>query len=201
MLYQIIGVIKKKQDMNYLEKIGGWFMLASIGNIIWIFLWQYEYVSFSILAMLLLLVSLLMIYLRLNIGLSKVSLKEKLAVHVTISIYLGWISVATVANVTAVLVNAGVGELFLGQVTWTIIVIAVVALITLLMLLRQKDIAYSLVIIWALLGIVIKRLSPDPIYGVQTNIAAIAIAIIAIAMIAKTIPWIYKKEPTKIEDK
>jgi len=204
MIYQIMGLIKKKQDMNYLEKISGWFILASLANIIWIFLWQYEYVSFSLLVMLLLLVSLLIIYLRLNIGLSKVSLKEKLAVHVTISIYLGWISVATVANVTAVLVNAGVGELFLGQVTWTIIVIAVVALITLLMLLRRKDVAYSLVIIWAVVGIVIKRLNTDPIYGVQTNLAitaAIAIVIIAIAMIARTIPAIYKKEPSKLENK
>jgi len=200
MLYQIIGLIKKHQDMNYLEKISGWFILASLANILWIILWHYEHVSFSLLAMLLLLASLLMIYLRLGIGLSVVSLKEKLAVNTTFSIYLGWISVATIANVTAVLVKADVGELFLGQTTWTMLVIAVAVLLTILMLLRRKDVAYSLVIIWALLGIMIKRLNTDPKYGVQTNIAitaAIAMAVIAIVMAARIIQTVYKKEPTK----
>jgi hypothetical protein len=197
MLYQILELGKKeKGDMMPIYKIGPWFMISCLSNIVWIFLWQYKYVSFSLLAMLILLISLLMIYLRLNIGLSAVPLREKLAVHVTISIYLGWISVATIANVTAVLVKANVGELFLGQATWTILVIAVAAILTILMLLRRKDIAYSLVIIWALLGIIIKRLGDDPIYGVQTNIAiaaAIAILVIMGAMLAKTVPTIYKK--------
>jgi len=201
MIYQIMCLIKnERSDINYIEKISGWFILASLANILWIILWHYEHVSFSLLAMLLLLASLIMIYLRLNIGLSKVSIREKLMVHTTISIYLGWISVATIANVTAVLVKAGVGELFLGQTTWTMLVIAIATLLTILMLLRRKDIAYSLVIIWALLGIMIKRLNTDPTYGVQTNIAitaAIAMIIIAIVMIARIIQTIYKKEPAK----
>jgi hypothetical protein len=189
MLYQIADVIKKR-DMLYIEKIGGWFILASLANILWIFLWHYEYVPFSLGAMLLLLVSLLMIYTHLNIGLSTVILKEKIAVHTTMSIYLGWITVATIANVTAVLVYFNAGGLFLGEVAWTALVIAVATLITILILLRRKDIAFSLVIIWALLGIVIKRLGDDPLYGVQTNIAitaAIAILLIAAVLLLKMI--------------
>jgi hypothetical protein len=197
MLYQIIESSKKERaEMTAIYKIGGWFMLASLANVIWIFLWHYEYVYFSLLAMLVLLISLIMIYLRLNIGLSTASLREKLAVHVTISIYLGWISVATIANVVAVLVTADVGELFLGQVTWTILVIAVVTILTILILLRRKDIAYGLVIVWALLGIIIKRLGDDPIYGVQTNVAiaaAVAILVIIGMMLVKTVPTTYKK--------
>jgi hypothetical protein len=202
MLYQILNLIKKDQlNMSYLEKIGGWFILASLANITWILLWHYEYVTISLAAMLLLFISLLMIYLRLNIGLSKAQLKEKIAVHTTISLYLGWITVATIANVTAVLVKLDVGELVLGQTTWTILVIAVAALITILVILKRKDIIYSLVIIWAFLGIIIKRLADDPIYGVQTNIAitaTIAIIIIFIVIILKkTIPTLNKKRTTK----
>ena len=186
MLYQIYGVFKKgKTDLSYLDKIGGWFILASIANILWIFLWHYEYVSISLLAMILLFFSLLMIYLRLGIGLSSVDLKDRIAVHTTISVYLGWITVATIANVTAVLVKLDVGELVLGEMMWTILVIAVAALITILMVFRRKDVAYSLVIVWALLGIVIKRLGDDPIYGVQTEIATaagIAIVVIFVAL-------------------
>lgn len=197
MIYQIVSLYKKKQiNIDYIEKIGVWFILASIANIIWIFLWHYQYETYSLLAMLLLFISLLMIYLKLNIGLLKVSLKEKIMVHVTISIYLGWITVATIANVTTVLVKFNVGELFLGEVVWTIIVIIVAMLITLIMLIKRIDIAYSLVIIWALMGITIKRLNTDPIYGEQTSIAttaAIAIVIIAIVMIAKIIPRLKNK--------
>ena len=197
MFYQINDMMKKdKSDMTYIEKISVWFIIASLANIAWIFLWHYEYVTISLLAMLLLFFSLLVIYLRLNIALSKTQLKERIAVHTTISIYLGWISVATIANVTAVLVDLDAGELILGQETWTILIIAVVTIISSLIILRRKDIAYSLVIIWALIGIITKRLAADPIYGVQTNIAITASAaalFILVVILAKTIPDMYKK--------
>jgi len=194
MIYQIISLTKKKQyNIDYIEKIGGWFILACIGNILWIFLWHYQYVTYSLLAMLLLFISLLMIYLRLNIGLSKVNFKERLMVHTTMSIYLGWITVATIANVTAVLVKLDVGELFLGEVAWTILVIIVATLITVLILLKRIDIAYSLVIIWALLGIFIKRLNTDPVQTSIATVAAILIIVIVIVMIVKTIPILNKK--------
>ena len=200
MIYQILELRKKEQkNMAAIEKIGGWFMLASLGNILWIFLWQYQYVTLSLGAILILFISLLRIYLKLNIGLSTVSLREKIAVHLTISVYLGWITVATIADVTAVLVNLNVGDLFLGQANWTMLLITIVTLLTILILLRRKDIAYSLVIIWALLGIYIKRINPDPNYGVQTNIAitaAVAILIIIIVMLVKTMPTLIKKRTT-----
>ncbi|MDH7507654.1 MAG: hypothetical protein QHH15_07740, partial [Candidatus Thermoplasmatota archaeon] len=170
----ILSLSKQQYDTNYIEKIGGWFILASLANIAWIFLWHYEFVTFSLLAMIVLFLSLLMIYLKLEIGLSTVSLKEKIAVHATISIYLGWITVATIANVTAVLVKLDVGEFYLGQVAWTILVLIIATIISVLIFIKRKDIAYNLVIIWALLGIIIKRLSPDPVYGTQTNIAITA---------------------------
>lgn len=197
MVYQIYGLLtKQKTNIKYLEKIGIWFMVASLANVLWIFLWHYEYVTLSLVAMLILLLSLMAIYLKLNIGLSEISIKEKLAVNTTISIYFGWITVATIANVTAVLVNLDAGELILGQELWTIIVIAVATLITMLIVVQRKDIPYSLVIIWALLGIIIKRLSDDQIYGVQTKIAttaAIAIIIVLFTLIIKFVPNKLKK--------
>ena len=194
MIYQIMGLVKKS-DMGYVDKIGGWFILACLANITWIFLWHYEFVTLSLGAMLILFISLLTIYLKLNIALSKVSLGEKLAVNVTISIYLGWITVATIANVTAVLVNLDVGELYLGQEIWTVLVIAVATLITVLIIMRRKDIAYSLVIMWALLGIVIKRLDDDLVYGVKTEIAttaAIAIVVILVVLVISNLAKVNK---------
>ena len=139
----------------------------------------------SLLAMILLFVSLLVIYLRLNVGIEKVSMKEKLFVHVPISVYIGWITVATIANVTAVLVTIGWNGFGVSEEIWAMLVIIVAAIITILILFTRKDYAYSAVIIWALIGIYIKRIEDDPVYGIQTQIANTAvIALIVIFVIA-----------------
>ena len=176
---------KEKTTKPFLERISFFFILASLANIIWIFLWHYEQVLLSLLAMLLLFFALLAIYLRLNIGIEKVSMKEKLFVHVPISVYIGWITVATIANVTAVLVKIGWDGFGISEEIWTMLVIIVATIITILILTTRKDYAYCAVIIWALIGIYIKRIADDPIYGLQTQIAHTAvIAVVVILIIA-----------------
>jgi len=176
---------KETTTKPFLEKISYFFILANLANIIWIFLWHYEQILLSLLAMLLLFVSLLVIYLRLNIGIEKISIKEKLFIHVPISVYIGWITVATIANVTAVLVTIGWDGFGISEEIWTILVLIVATIITILILIKRKDYAYSAVIIWALIGIYLKRISDDPIYGVQTQIAyTAAISIVLIIIIA-----------------
>jgi hypothetical protein len=174
---------KEKKTKPFLEKITFFFILASLANIIWIFLWHYEQIILSLLAMILLFMSLLMIYLRLNIGLEKISMKEKLFVHVPISVYIGWITVATIANVTAVFVTIGWDGFGISEQIWTMLVIIIAAIITILMIAKRKDYAYSFVIIWALIGIYLKRIAYDPIYGVQTQIAYTAVVGIIIILI------------------
>lgn len=176
-LYQLtdmFGKLETKSD--YIDKISFWFILASIGNIVWIFLWHYEQIILSIIPMLLLFVSLLMIYLRLGIGTSNVSKRERYFVHLPISIYLGWITVATIANVTAVLVTLEVGGLILGEILWTVLVILVAMIITLLVVYQKRDIGYALVIIWALLGILIKQYDTYQMIAITTGVSMVIIA-------------------------
>ena len=178
---------KEKTTTPFLEKISYFFILASIANIIWIFLWHYEQVLLSLLAMLVLFGSLLVMYLRLNIGKEEVSLKEKLFIHVPISVYIGWITVATIANVTAVFVTIGWNGFGVSEEIWTMLVMIVAAIITILMLIKRKDYAYNTVIIWALFGIYLKRMTNDPIYGLQTQIAYTAVIAIVIILIVSAI--------------
>ena len=178
---------KEKTTKPFLEKTSFFFILASIANIVWIFLWHYEQVILSLLAMLVLFASLLVMYLRLNIGKEEVSLKEKLFIHVPISVYLGWITVATIANITAVLVTIGWDGFGVGEEIWTMLVMIVAAIITILMLIKRKDYAYNTVIIWALFGIYLKRMTNDPIYGLQTQIAYTAVIAIIIILIVSSI--------------
>jgi hypothetical protein len=190
-IYQARDFFKKEKiEMPYLTKITHFFLLASAANIIWIFLWHYEQVGLSLLAMIVLLISLIAIYLNLNIGQEKVSLKEKMFIHIPFSVYLGWITVATIANITSLLVTIGWDGFGISDVAWTVIVLCIATLLTIIILYKRKDIAYSLVILWALVGIVIKR-SQD-----QTEIATtaiIAIILISIAIIGIIVFKYYKK--------
>lgn len=177
-VYQIRDIFKtEKVEMKYLDKIGYFFIIGSLANIIWIFLWHYKLVPLSLIFMIILLISLLLTYVRLNIGKSEVSTIEKVAVHIPFSIYLGWISVATVANVTAVLVVLGVSGFGLLAEILTILVIIVVVFITIAMLLLRKDYAYSFVIIWALLGIFIKQLASNLTIAITAMISGVIVLI------------------------
>jgi len=183
-IYLAKDILKKdKTSKPFIEKTSYFFILANLANIIWIFLWHYEQIVWSLLVMLILFFSLLMLYIRLNIGLEKISLKEKLFVHVPISVYIGWITVATIANVTAVLVTIGWDGFGIAEQIWTILVIIVATIITILMLVSRKDYAYSAVIIWALIGTYIKRSSDDLVYGTQTQIANTSLISIIILII------------------
>lgn len=177
-VYQIRDIFKtEKVEMKYLDKIGYFFIIGSLANVIWIFLWHYKLIPLSLIFMIILLISLILTYVRLNIGKSEVSTIEKVAVHIPFSIYLGWISVATVANVTAVLVVLGVSGFGLLAEILTILVIIVVVFITIAMLLLRKDYAYSFVIIWALLGIFIKQIASNLTIAITAMISGVIVLI------------------------
>lgn len=159
-IYQAVVVFGKNADQsNFTGNIGILFFNTCLANIAWIFAWHYQVLWVSLALMIVLLVTLIIIYLQLNIGKSDAGNKEKYMVHLLFSVYLGWITIATVANVTALLVNAGWNGFVLGPQFWTVLMIIVGLAITVVMLFQKKDIFYALVVDWAILGILIKRLS------------------------------------------
>ena len=185
-IYQAKDLLKKeKEDLPFLEQITYLFIIASAANILWIFVWQFEIIIASVVMMLVLLISLIAIYLRLNIGRADVSRKVKIYIHLPFSVYLGWITVATIANITAFLVSVSWDAFGISPEIWTILVIIVAGIITGIMLLTRKDIAYSLVIIWALLGIAIKRINDYMNIVLVVSITAIVIAVVILLVIIK----------------
>ncbi len=184
-IYQLIVAFKGgAQSDNLFGKIGLLFILSSAFNMAWIFTWHYEILWASLVVMILLLVSLLSIYLRLNVGKSDAPASEKYMAHLPFSVYLGWITIATIANITALLVDIGWGRFGLSEQFWAVLVIAVGILITLAVLLTRNDIFYSLVVIWSLFGIFINRLADTITPDLSIRIATIAgMSIIALVII------------------
>jgi len=177
-IYQGRDLFKsEKVEMEYLDKIGYYFILSNIANSVWIFLWHFRLVPLSLIAMIVILFTLLMIYIRLEIGKTQVPKKVKIWVHVPFSIYLGWITVATIANVTAVLVVSGVDAFGFVPEFLTVFVIIVAVLITYGMLLLRKDWVYSLIVLWATLGIYLKQSALNLTIATTALIAVIIVAV------------------------
>ncbi|MDV3427631.1 MAG: tryptophan-rich sensory protein [Bacillota bacterium] len=158
LLIFIIFQAKENGD-NLVRNIGPFFIISCLLNGSWIFAWHYKFTFLSVVIMLSLLLSLIFIYTRLGIGKIQVSNKVKYMVHMPFSIYLGWISIAAIANITALLVKVKWRGLGLNPVSWTIFALALGTLITLLLIWNRNDIFFPVSVLWAFLGIIIKRLS------------------------------------------
>ncbi len=164
-LYQF-GILKSDKgegNGNLLTKIGLLFSVSSIANAVWILTWHYGQILLSVFIMLVILVCLILINLLTRSA--TLSGREKLFVRLPFSIYFGWITVATIANVTALLVDIGWNGFGISEVIWTVIILAVGAAIAIATMFYMKDMAYGLVPIWAYAGILIKHLSDEGFDG------------------------------------
>jgi hypothetical protein len=156
--YQL-GIINKNDEISneLMNTVGTFFSISSIINTIWIFTWHYRVLWLSMILMICLLLCLIKIVH--SIREEKLSTKEKFFVKVPFSIYFGWITVATIANATTLLVSLGFNGFGMSESLWTVLIIIIGAIIGIITLLRNRDYYYGLVIIWAYFGIIIKHTS------------------------------------------
>ena len=178
--YAVFQVLPSQKENPRLQSTGWWVVLGSLANCTWIFLWHYEQFVGTLAAMLILLATLIAVYLRLGISRFKVSTGETWAVRVPFSIYLGWITVATVANVTDVLDYTGWNQFGISAAIWMVVILAAVLVITGLMNFLRRDVAFAGVLLWALAGIAFKF----PSEGVVTYATWITFGMVAVTLAA-----------------
>jgi len=165
------------------QKVGVLFAISSAANFFWIFAWHYEAIWLSLLFMIVILVCLILIANRLSE--EEFSVKEKVFIRMPFSIYFGWITVATIANVTTFLVSIGWGGLGRSDQVWMVIILLVGAAIGILRMRRDKDLAYGLVILWAYAGILNKHISPAEFAGQYPVVIIFTIVSIILLVLAK----------------
>ena len=176
--YTVYQALPAQRDDPRLQRIGYFYVLSAIANIAWIFLWHYQIFVPTLLAMFTLLGSLIVIYLTAGVGREQFSTTATWLVQIPFSIYLGWITVATIANVTAVLDYVGWNGWGLGPETWMVIMLIVTAALSSAVVYTRRDIAYGLVIVWALVGIVVK----DANVSLVAISTALAILVVVLAL-------------------
>jgi len=99
---------------------------------------------------------------------------------------LGWITVASIANVATALVSVNWDGRGLSNVTWGVLVIAVALVITLTVIVTRKDVAYGLVLIWALVGITAKQSAyQDIVVAAEVSAIIIAIALVTVILFSR----------------
>lgn len=138
------------------NSLGLLFIVNNLATAFWLLAWLNEELLISVILMLIQLIALIMIHIRLNRLNIKSTFSFQLFTNIPLSIYLGWISIATIANISAYLkfINWTGG---ISDSLWVIILIAIAALLSLFMVLVRKNIPFGLVVLWALYGIVLKR--------------------------------------------
>ncbi|MBN1245688.1 tryptophan-rich sensory protein [Candidatus Bathyarchaeota archaeon] len=184
LIFAVFQALPSQREKPFLQKINVFFILSGVFNVVWLFLWHYDQIMLSVVLMFALLATLIAVYLRLGIGKTSATLKEKAFVHLPFSVYLGWITVASIANVSSALVSIQWNGFGLANDTWAVLVIAVALIITLAVIATRKDVAYSLVLVWALIGIAVNQSSYQNIVT-----AATASAIIIVVALAAVLVW------------
>ncbi len=187
----IFNIIKKSQHSKrekLLLQILPLFIVTCLANSLWIFAWHYQLIALSLVIMLVLLITLIKIAQVINKD--QLLGNDKIFIRLPFSIYFGWITVATIANVTVLLVKLGWNGFGLSDQLWTIIVLLIGATIAITRALKDKNIPYLLVLVWAYFGIWLKHTSIQGYNGqypgvIRTTVFSIVLFIFTIVFLSK----------------
>ncbi|WP_425218313.1 tryptophan-rich sensory protein [Tumidithrix helvetica] len=165
-----------------LQRCGYLLVFASLAQCVWIYLFLARLFPLSLVAMLGILFPLIGMYQRLGIGQQRISRQERWFIHIPISVYLGWITVATVVNVAIALYSLNWNGWGIAPPIWTAIVMTISTAIAVLIVIKHHDTAYALVMIWALVAIAIRQINTPLIAMTGVVMASVLVVISATSM-------------------
>lgn len=182
-------------DAALLNRVGTLFAISSLANTAWVFAWHYDLIPLSAVLIVVILVCLALIVTtvrRVNpVG------RQRWFVSVPFSVYFGWTTVAVVANMTVLLVSWNWDGFGLPDATWAAVMVVVAMGIGTLTLVRNRDIAYGLVLIWAFAGILLRQLSAEGLDGRYPGVIVAVTASLAVIVAAEG--WVVRSTVRKSE--
>jgi len=195
-IYLFLGLFILRQTAHYfrygsppieVEKIGYLFLFSCLMNIAWIISWHYLYITLSFVIMLLLLASLIIIYLRLRggqlAGRRAASYLDFWTMHTPFRLYLGWITAATLVNLTVLIIHRGFDAMTTSGVIWAAAMVFIAMILGLLVLIVKRDLIYASVLLWTFFGIVYKRINAPELGLPVVIMAGVAIIMVLYGVI------------------
>lgn len=183
--FAIYQALPAQKESPRLRKLGYLFALSGLFNAAWLFCWHYNQFGLSVLVMLGLLGLLIASYLRLDVGRTPVGTAEKWSVDIPFSTYLGWISVATIANVTDWLYFVNWNGFGIAPEIWAVIMLLVASLVGVLMALTRRDSAYLFVFAWSFVGIAVKQAAVPMVAYTAWAAALVALGLAVYSIIVR----------------
>ena len=142
-----------EQARKAIIKTTPFFLVTCLLNAGWIVAWHYLYLGLSLIIMLIFLATLIKLFLAINSNKFELRPFYRFWIYHPFVVYLAWISVATIANITALFVGIGwQGEPLTAQ-SWAIILIIIALVLGIIMVGIKKEPAYGFVLSWAFFGI------------------------------------------------
>ena len=192
-IFAIYQVRKSQREQPYIGQISIFYLLAGLANIGWIFLFHYSanpinppFFYGATVLLLTIVLLLLFTYIRLGVGKTDVPRAQRLGIHLHFSVYLAWLSVASIAGIASAINTLIPGIPDPTQWIGTAVMLVIALVLTLLMTYQRREFGFGLVVVWAAVGIAIKWLL-IPIIAYT----AIAVAIIGIIVLL-LIPFLKK---------
>lgn len=181
--FAVYQALPAQRENASLRKIGWLFVLTCVLNMSWITLFQYDQILIATGFIIAFLVALIAIYLQLDANRANASTAERLFVLLPFSVYLGWLSVATIANVALLGVAQGWGDpLGIAAPTWAAIMLVVATLVGLIMAITRRDAAYVGVFVWAFTAIINKQ-ADAPVVATTALVTVVALLVVLAASV------------------
>lgn len=177
-VYQARGISGRRETPVVVEQIGWLFVISCIANSAWVLAWLYDFTGLSVLIMTALLISLWLIILRTRMEMDVIPIKKIVLTWWPFAIYLGWISVALIANAAAYFTKIGWNGFGLSPITWTVIMICIAGIVYLGLTWVRNLRESAMVGVWALIAVAVANWGSTP---AVVNAALIVSTIILIS--------------------
>ena len=191
-VYQGRSLFGKVRDDAFVLKTGWWFVISCIANSAWVLCWLYGYLGLSLVCMFIILIALLKIVVANSMELWDAPISVILFLWWPFVIYSGWITVASIANVSSYLVSIEWNGFGLSEVVWTIIMIFIATIINFTITWKRNMREFALVGAWALAAIAVAN------WEVHQNISYIAICCAVILFMSSAFHGLKNKKTSPL---
>ena len=179
LIFVIWQALPAQRSNKKVANISKYFQINCLMNALWIVVWHYDLLALSLVVMLVILATLILIYRALITSIDAASPIEHIALHLPFSLYTGWISLATIANASALQIASGWDDVWLTSVQWTLLKLAVAGALGATMVLRYRDLPFVLVVAWATYGISVMQSATPEVAGAAMSLSLLALILAA----------------------
>jgi hypothetical protein len=183
--FVIYQALPGQRHNDLLAKIHKAFVINCMANAAWIFVWHFDLLWLSLLVMVIILGTLVKIYRLLGIADRPMTRGQFWFVNLPFSLYLGWITVATLANISVVQTAMAWDHFGIQAVNWTLIKLAITGAIGAAVVLLRGDIIFVLPIVWAALGIAVNQIALPAVWGAAKVLTVLFVLLIIFETIRK----------------